>query len=452
MRSKKVGYALFLCAVLLLCALPAAVMPWRQEQPVGNERPAAFPSAAAEDGTLNLDFLEEFADYFADHFGFRHELITVNDRATAAAFNTLDSDSVLLGRDGWLFYRETEADYTGTNLFSARQSWCAARTLALIQEYCGKNGIDFLFTIAPNKNSLYGDKMPRRYIAATVRNAGLVAQQLRAQGVEYFDLYALLSSQEGTLYYRCDSHWNMAGAQLSARALLNALGAEVPDFDAKKTGGTQAHTGDLYEMVYPSGTETEADAAYSFDYEYLGNFRSVDDITIRTSNAAAQGSIYVYRDSFGNNLHPFLAQAYGNACFSRVMPYKLSAVLQEQPDVLLIEIVERNLDWLLERAPELPAPEREPDGQPADTGKTVPAAVEECGLEGYVRIAGDLGDIAIDDDSPVYIAAGGTVWEASPSGEGTVPFTACLPADAAGQELLVLVKADGQLVKIAIAK
>lgn len=451
MQKKKVGYALFVGAAAVLCILPTVVIPWQTATAVGNERLASAPELLDENGTFNTSILNDFSDYFSDHFGFRHEMITANDTLTGKVLQALDSDSVLLGRNGWLFYRSTEEDYTGANLFTQRQSYAAARVLALMQEFCEQNGIQFCFTVAPNKNSLYNSKMPARYQAAQTRNIQLLTQQLEQQGVQYADLYGVLSAQDEQLYYRLDSHWNMQGAQLAAQALVQKLGGTAVDFDALKTGGTQPHTGDLYEMVYPAGTETEQDAAYDFSYVYGDGFRTADDITIHTTNASAQGSIFVYRDSFGINLHPFLAQSYGKACFFRNMPYRLTAVLEEEPDTLLVEIVERNLNWLLERAPELPAPQRTPEAaQP--TGRTVAAQSSDSRMDGYFCLSADLADAAVDDDSPIYILAGEQMYEASPCGDGQQPFTVYLPLALQDQALSVAYRSGGQLVSDTINK
>ena len=167
MQVKKLGYVLFVGVIAAVCILPAAVMPWQEENAVGNEQLAPLPELREEDGSFNINILNEFSDYFADHFGFRHEMITLNDWLTEAAFKTLDSNSVLLGKDSWLFYKSTLEDYTGTNLFTARQSYAAAHALGLMQEYCKQNGVDFYFTIAPNKNSIYGSPMPARHAAAS---------------------------------------------------------------------------------------------------------------------------------------------------------------------------------------------------------------------------------------------------------------------------------------------
>lgn len=445
MQVKKLGYILFVGAFATICILPVAVMPWQVEKAVGNEQLAPFPELREEDGSFNVNILNEFSDYFADHFGFRHEMITLNDWLTEAAFKTLDSNSVLLGKDSWLFYKSTLGDYTGTNLFTARQSYAAARVLRLMQEYCKQNGVDFYFTIAPNKNSMYSSQMPARYAAASVRNAQLLKQQMEQQNVRYIDLFEVLSNSKEQLYYRLDSHWNMRGAQLAAQALLEELkGCEV-EFDPFVTGKKLPHTGDLYEMVYPAGSETEQDTAYDFTYQYDEKFHSADDITIHTKNSEADGSVFVYRDSFGINLHPFLAQSYGSACFSRNMPYRLTAAMEEQPDVLLVELVERNLNWLLERAPELPAPER--TAVPAaDTGAGLKAQREDSRMEGTFCLTGSLSGQNVDDDSPVYILTETAAYEASPCGESEQPFTAYLPQNLREQELKVAFLSGGEWV------
>ena len=448
MQLKKVGYALFVGIAAGLCILPTVVMPWQKVTAVGNEKLAAAPELVDEDGRFNTQVLNDFSDYFSDHFGFRHEMITLNDTLTGSVLHTLDSDSVLLGRDGWLFYRSTLADYTGTALFTARQSYAAARTLLLMQEYCAQNGVQFYFTVAPNKNSLYGSQMPARYTAADTRNVQLLTQQMEEQGVQYIDLFPVLSGSEEQLYYRYDSHWNLRGAQKAAQALLQTLQGTAVDFDALRTDATQPHTGDLYEMVYPAGTKTEQDPVYDFAYTYGEKFHLADDITFYTTNDAASGSIFVYRDSFGINLHPFLAQSYGKACFSRNMPYRLTAALEEQPDTLLVELVERNLNWLLERAPEMPAPQRTLQTAAAAEG-TVEVQRSNGQLEGYFCLTGDLSGQTVDEQSPIYIQTETGMYEASPCGKGEQPFTAYLPEDE--QPVAVAFLSGGQLTACTLA-
>ena len=82
MQKKKIGHILFTAAVMGICVLPTVVMPWQKAESVGNEQLAELPELLDEDGKFNSKVLNEFSDYFADHFGFRHEMITLNDQLT----------------------------------------------------------------------------------------------------------------------------------------------------------------------------------------------------------------------------------------------------------------------------------------------------------------------------------------------------------------------------------
>lgn len=67
---------------------------------------------------------------------------------------------------------------------------------------------DFLFTIAPNKNSLYGEHMPY-YDSSRVseeKNLVNIKPWLEREGVHYADLYEMFQGQEEILYHKRDSH------------------------------------------------------------------------------------------------------------------------------------------------------------------------------------------------------------------------------------------------------
>ena len=155
----------------------------------------------------------------------------------------------------------------------------------------------------------------------------------------------------------------------------------------------------------------------------------------------------MFRDSFGNLLHLFLADAFGEAAFSRAMPYTMSLLDQTGADTVIVEIVERNLDWLATQAPIFPAPERVLTGVPPQGEASVQLLEAEDGqLEGYMRLEGRLTG-PVDADSPIYVQLGETLYEASPVGEagnGT-PFTLYVPEELAQEETEILYQVQGRL-------
>ncbi len=434
------GPVVFSVLFLLLCALPALGLLWRgPSRPAANEVLAPKPALRAGAG-WNLDCLSDLSAWFGDRFAYRQELVTANAALTAALFGESASESVILGRDGWLYYADTLDDYEGAAPMSERELWRAARTLSLAQEYARERGARFLFTAAPNKNTLYPAQMPARYPAARgASNWERLMPALDRAGVAYCDLREALSSAAEPVYYRTDSHWDGCGSALACDALIAALGGESALADERFT--TAPHRGDLYEMLYPAGKGTEAgrvlDRARTFSY--LGNFRAADDLTIRTGSGGTMGRLLMFRDSFGNSLHADLAEAFSGATFSRANPIRLDMLDGE--GTVLFELVERNLPTLLTAAPVMPSPRRtldEPVGAAAAAVEWEQKPSEE--LPGLVCYTGTIRCGEMDADSPVYVRLDGALYEAAPAGRGEEAFTLYAPA---AREMEVLIRCGG---------
>ena len=443
-------------AFLLACLIPSAGMLFLPEEPAAaNQTLAQPPSLTTEEGGVNPGVLDEAADYVADHFALRQRLITANAALEAAVFGTSAQDSVVLGEEGWLFYRETVDDYLHTDPMTERELSGAARTLALLAEYAGNHGARLVFTVAPNKASLYAGYLP--YVGRPIPalcDIDRLTPLLEEQGVEYIDLFepfrGRYREQGQVLYYAADSHWTNEGAALAHDTLMTALGEEGwTEWSTQPGQVEKTHRGDLYEMLYPTGGGLED--AFTFDqpfsFEAVRPIRSPEDQRIETENPGRAGNLLMFRDSFGNALYPFLADSFGHALFSRSMPWQMSLLEETGADTVIIELVERNLDYLAERAPIFPAPERVLTGQPPQ-GEAVArlSALEDGRLEGYLRLEGALSGPA-DGDTPVYVQLGDALYEASPVGtaEEGMPFTLYVPSGSALDDIHVLYLSGGQL-------
>lgn len=449
-RKADLAMGAFLCA----CLIPSVGMFLLPEEPAAaNQNLAPPPSLTTQGGGINLHVLDEAADYIEDHFALRQRLITVNSALEAAVFGTSGQDSVLLGREGWLFYRETVDGYLRTAPLSGRELSGAARTLGLLTEYARNHGAALTFTVAPNKVSLYPQYLP--YVGRPLEGEDDIDRLiplLEANGVAYADLFAPFRAEDEVLYHAADSHWTNRGAALAHDTLVSALGLEGRAQWYVQPGQTErVHRGDLYEMLYPMGTALEKDTAFDrpFSFSYTRPIRSAEDQRVETENPGQEGNLLMFRDSFGNTLHPFMAEEYGQALFSRSMPYQMSLLEETGADTVVIEIVERNLSYLARRAPIFPAPLRVLSGEPGQGEAAARlTAVEDGALEGHIRLEGALSG-PVDEDSPVYVQVGDALYEASPVGtaeEGEAPFTLYVPSDSTLDEIRVLYLLDGQLL------
>ena len=156
----------------------------------------------------------------------------------------------------------------------------------------------------------------------------------------------------------------------------------------------------------------------------------------------------MYRDSFGRNLYPYLADSFSDAVFSRKNDYDPTAMADG--GVLVIELVERNLRYLNEYPPTLPAPLREVDLSDALLSDGVcTAGAAKTNLDGFVKITGIFAQDLPARDSVVYIRCDGAVYEAVPTPTGfaaTVPGSAETPPAA---EVFVT-SADGALLSLPV--
>lgn len=433
-----------LCLALLIVPFWGMLI-FGEAESAANEVLAPRPRLTDGDGGFNTGVLSDTQDYIADRFFLRQECASAWSAINAKLLRTSVEDSVVLGSDGWLYYGETMDDYMGLGL-SGGQLTAAARNLALMQEYVQGRGARFVFTVAPNKNSLYPGHMPGWVPAGSGGNRERLVSLLDAAGVNYADLFAAFSEREETLYYRGDSHWTSRGAALAADVLLRSTGRESAWFDAEFFP-TEGHIGDLYEMLYPTGTQAEAAEATVFAHTADANPNGGDALNIRT-HSGGEGALLCFRDSFGRALYPYLADSFGEALFCRQDSYDLTRMDELGADTVIIELVERNIGWLISKPPVFPAPERgEPDAR--ELGGNAALAFEDGATAGTAQLRRWYGEADADAGAPVYLLCAGRWYECCllDGDSGGAGFSAWLPSDAGAPER-VCVCVGGEAVSL----
>lgn len=358
---KKAIKLTYLLVLAVFCLIPVLMMPFFGSDSSAEKRElSAFPSLVTEDGGLNADFCGEVDTYLNEHFSFREQFVTANSLMKATLFQTSAQDQIIVGKNDWLYFSKTLDDYTGKNALTDRQIDAVAKVIELTAESVEASGADFLFFVAPNKNTIYPENMPY-YYTENRENANLTRLSERLADKDYYlDLTEALSA-EGMLYYhKRDSHWNNMGANVAFESIMTKLGKSYTDYTRFGGDWQTMWDGDLDAMIFPSLGLKDDQFIYNYQpqFTYATAFRGVESITIQTVNEGKSGSLFMARDSFGNALYPFMAEEFGSAEFSRVTPYRLSEIAAQGVDTVVIELVERNLGNLLENSPIIAAPSR----------------------------------------------------------------------------------------------
>lgn len=414
--KKNLLYKLYSALFVGICLVPSVLTPFVKSDSSGEKRKLSeLPQIKNDDGTVNFDYFKEFETYFSEHFAFRQQLVTLDGKLKSAVFRTSPNSDVIVGKDSWLYYGETVNDFLNIDLLSERGINNIKNNLEMMCEYCKQNGAEFIFTIAPNKNSVYPEYMPSNYVRDENGKGNYENLSESFDGdFPYCDMKDVILNTEANipLYFRKDTHWNNLGAYAGHARLMEMLGRE------KCPSGnwtiSRDHKGDLSDMIYPTEKpdDIQAYSDYQYKYQYLGRFTSFDDMTIQTFCEGKNGSLLMYRDSYGEAILPFIAECFGSAEFSRTVPYRMDGIGENGANTVILEIVERNIPNLQKYAPLMPAPVAENvTFRNLEVCGDFTVKSEESG--NYIHIFGELGDgFFSGSNTRIFITANGISYRA----------------------------------------
>lgn len=411
---KKKSSVIYIAVFMLICCLPMALKPFSGGiKQIGNEKESEFPKLFTDDGFIR-DFSKEADSWFSKQNPLRIQLINSENTLKLDVLKS-DSGGVIQGKNGWLFSEETLDDYLGVTM-TKRGAYRVARTVWLTQDAAERCGSKFVFTVIPNKNTLYPQYMPSRFIKGNTSNLVLVKNYLNAMNVSWLDMKSQLSSHDEALYLRDDTHWNNLGALYGCAALADHLGKAHDGLSGTQYSYRNDWTGDLVKMAFPESGRTCGQ--YYFDYpdgdltfiqprgadiksmldELTGDSEKRDGL-IRTYNKSADGSLFMVRDSFGRAMLPYLTGSYQSAEFTRYYPF----TVQPGYDDFIWETVERNISSLTETAPRAYAAQCDMEFPSEVCDSENNLLYIDDSSDGSLKLYGTLNEKMLSDESNVYV-------------------------------------------------
>ena len=405
MNKKLAG--IYMVVAMVILAIPFVGMSVAKTDWTTENKPLSEMPLLVEDGKFNMNFLEECGAYFEDHFAFRPHMVNANAWLQDTLLNQSATDQVILGDDGWMFFSGTMDDYRNENQLSDRGLNNAVHNLRIMQSYVQSKDSQFLLMIVPNKNTLYGEYMPDyQLVGKGDGNLERIQPMLDEAGIAYVNLLEAFNKEDEVLYYKEDSHWTNKGAVLAYKNMMKAIQgkrSEADRFDAVSYDIVKEHMGDLAEMLYPITGILEDNEIYDYDwqYEYVREVVDNMDNWIETTTPGQDGTLLMYRDSFGESLLPFMAEAFENAYFSRLVPYNMANLNEYKPDVVIVERVERRIAAFAEEPAAMQAPKvkERKISEKCETKTTLNTRINGA----YRMVTGNVDSEYIQDDSQIYV-------------------------------------------------
>ncbi|NBG64501.1 DHHW family protein [Acidiluteibacter ferrifornacis] len=328
-----------------------------------NRELASFPD-------LNVNIWripKNFDKYYNDHFPFRNELRFIGNYVKFHAFNMSPKpDVVRIGKEGWLFNAAEDVVqlnrgavlYSNDQLDKIKSSLEAKATL--LEQY----GIAYYLVIPPMKHRVYPEYLPNslKQVSNTTKWKQLINYLKENSFIRLIDPYETLVhlKKDHIVYYQTDTHWNRLGAFYVYQLIINRIREDFPqisptlsiqDFIVETKVDS---SGDLVGLI--DMKNTFARTTYyltpknSSEHVLLNigvNMEGESNFMYYIHENKNQPRMLLYRDSYSEYLRSHLAEhfSYSGIVWGNRLNDK--RILQEKPDIIIHEMMERFIDDLL---------------------------------------------------------------------------------------------------------
>ncbi|GAB3979919.1 hypothetical protein GCM10028806_46320 [Spirosoma terrae] len=318
-------------------------------------------------------FAKQFDRYYKENFGFRNALFYTYSRWKLRVLNESPlPEKVIVGHDNWLYlgnsYNRVIDQHRGLIPLSADSAQIIGQNLVGYQNQLASQGRKLYVFIAPDSHTIYPEYLPSEMqVSDRPSRLDVLSQYVtRNTNLPFIDVRDTLRKAKAkhVVYYQTDTHWNDYGTLVGCASLLNRIhhdfgnvpAAQLANYQIARTKGVG---GDLVQMLM---LENVIKDKVFYDIKPLISVAArqlaevPDTVTgrarsgfpsLRFAGANAKGpKLLLIGDSFSHSMTQFLPGYFRESYFVRTSRFDPALVQAEQPDIVVIEIVERNLDWL----------------------------------------------------------------------------------------------------------
>jgi hypothetical protein len=285
-------------------------------------------------------FAENVDSFLEDHFPGRSFFIALDAYYMRLTGRNADQ-SVVKGKNGRLFDAASKPDMEQLG-----------KNIDRIEAFAEANGLRTTYLIVPTSADVVKDELPA--LSLEYHDADII-EYLKERGLNAPDLIALMSAEAypGSLLYRTDHHWTMAGAYLCYREVCPGLGIEpvsreaftVESYDFYgsyyRKAGLWLTEPDMLEVwrnarldsaavtlnagpnerkltgVYDPEKLKEGEVDRYAAYLYSNNGLTVIDLPDGNGK-----TLMILKDSFGNSIAPLFAMNYSRVIMIDTREYR----------------------------------------------------------------------------------------------------------------------------------
>lgn len=316
-----------------------------------------------------LSYISGFSKFYKENFGWRNALFYQYSQFKYYVLGVSPlPQKVILGKNGWFYpgndLSNVASQHLGLDTLSTETLATIAQKFRDKQQQMAAQGAAFYFVVAPDSYTIYPENLPDYLRKASVlSNLERLKTYLASHtDVPFIDVRAALLAAKSThpTYLQTDTHWNKYGCLIATMAIVQRIGRDFPSLprvpqQEYTIQSIKGHSGDLTTMM-----ALDQDIASPPNYRIIApariSFRETDQIPNPAVGWPSQRfvgstikapSLLLMGDSFTLTLSETMPGYFSRAYVTQSDSIRTDLIRAEKPDVVVFEIVERNLAQLV---------------------------------------------------------------------------------------------------------
>ncbi|OIN56731.1 alginate O-acetyltransferase AlgX-related protein [Arsenicibacter rosenii] len=313
-------------------------------------------------------FVREFKKYYSENFGGRNILFYLYSLGKYRLLHQASlPEKVVVGKNGW-FYAGNSFNYTVDNhrgmapLSKAIMEKIKNR-LQSYQRELRSQGIHMYLMIAPDSYTIYPENVPDHL---KLNECGTQMDQLETYLIQHSSIQLvnvrdtlMTAKTHAEIYYKTDTHWNNLGALIASLTLAKRLRQDFPSIPKVSSSEytLQKYTGSGGDLVTMIALNNDIQDPNYYDIMLPArlNARQINSIPnaeggLPSSQFALSNprlpKMLLFGDSFSYSMNRLISGFFRETLLCPHKTVDLKLIRHEKPDIVVIEIVERNLNEL----------------------------------------------------------------------------------------------------------
>jgi len=314
---------------------------------------------------------KEISLNFKRNFPLKADLFKLYSRGRSEVFNAEPLPYRVVDiKNGWKFlgnkYSNALSESKGLLVFDQNEIRQIKQNILERKKWLNKRNIKLYISAAPSKHTIYGDMIPIRKSAKKTK-LEQVDSLCKSIGVQFIDLGDDFPKKDTLrLYDKTDSHWNNFGGFFAYKTTIKRISNDFKDVNFKfhtledmNIKIYRRPSADLNRILFQVQDEEFIDIQPKKPYTFVpqketltppSDYRFGDAFyEERYKSDVNDLKILALRDSFFAAYSNIIADSFGDSVFVWRHTFNKELIESEKPDIVLYQVVERDIDIFLDR-------------------------------------------------------------------------------------------------------